>query len=103
MNFDSTLQSTINDSSNLPEGLSAADIAALSNYPSLAKLFDASDLTELNQMQNRLRGTFQALERVVLRGSNEDAKQAKSAAAAFKITLDFIEVIKQMKTNAHGA
>ena len=100
MNFDSTLQNAIGDSAQLPEGLTAEDITALANYPSLAKLFDAADLTELNQTQNTLRNTFQALERIVLRGSNEDAKQAKSAASAFKIAIDFLETIKLMKTNA---
>ncbi len=99
MNFDSTLQNATGDSARLPEGLTAEDVAALANYPSLAKLYDAADLTELNQMQNKMRHTFQALERVVLRGSSEDAKQAKSAASAFKIATDFLETIKSMKTN----
>lgn len=99
MNFDSTLQNTIGDSAQLPEGLTAEDVAALANYPSLAKLFDAKDLTALNQMQNLMQNTFQALERIVLRGSNEDAKQATNAAAAFKIAIDFLETIKTMKAN----
>lgn len=102
MNFDSHLQQLSDKTQELPFGLTPEDIAHLSNYPSIGQLFNG-DASALKVMKNKLSTTFQNLERVVLRGSKEDAERAKSSAVAVKTTLEFLEMLEKLrdgKTNA---
>lgn len=99
MNFDSHLQNSDGDDKRLPNGLTAADIAALSHYPSLDKLFHDPDLSTLLAMKNKLHETFQNIERVVLRGSASEAKRAQTAAISVKSALDFLAAIEQANLN----
>lgn len=103
MNFNSKLENTSNDSLELPTGLTTEDIIALSNYPSVGKLFDSNDFSKLASMQNKLNNTFHALERVVLRGSSEAAKRAKASIEAIKIATQFLEMLRQIKEKHKSA
>lgn len=75
-------------------GLTPEDITALSNYPSLGKVLDKNS-TEFVKMKEKLTSTFQQYERVILRGTSEDSTKAKQAAAAIRVALDFLEMVKQ--------
>lgn len=98
MDFNSHLQNLSDNVQQLPFGLTPEDIAHLSNYPSLGKLFDG-EAANLTALKNRLRATFQDLERVVLRGTKEDSERAKLSAATVKTTLEFIETLENLRTS----
>ncbi|MEP6923854.1 MAG: hypothetical protein ABI954_05285 [Pyrinomonadaceae bacterium] len=97
MNFDSHLHNSARSSGSLLNGLTSEDIAALTHYPSLDKLFHDHDFSALNTMKSRLQTTFQNLERVILRGSGDDSKRAQVAAAAVRNALDFLEMLEQIR------
>ncbi len=98
MNFNSQLNQVLAQSGEQPS-LTPEDIAALTHYPSLDKLFQDKDLSALRNTQNNLQVTFQNLERVILRGSEEDSKRAKTAAAAVKNALDFLKVLEKARNS----
>lgn len=97
MSFNPVSGASSNALTQLPHGLTSEDIAALSHYPTIAKLFAAASSGELAALEVKLKSTFSALERVILRGSTDDSKQAKLAADAVKITTDFLEMLKQLQ------
>jgi hypothetical protein len=83
----------------LPIGLTAEDVAALTNFPSIGRLFEKPELSDLNEMKARLNETFQNLERVVRRGSTDDARRAQTAIAAVTTALDFLQMLEQIQQN----
>lgn len=97
MNFDSHLHNLSESGERLPTGLTSKDIAALTHYPSLDKLFHDHELSDFKTMKNRLQITFQNLERVVLRGSGDDSKRAQVAAVAVRNALEFLEMLEQIR------
>ena len=96
MNFNSHLNQ-LQKESGQQSNLTPEDIAALTHYPSLDKLFQDKDLLALENMQNRFQTTFRNLERVILRGSEDDSKRAKAASTAVKNALDFLNVLKKAR------
>lgn len=86
-------------SANLPIGLTAEDVAALTNFPCIGRLFEKPGLPDLKEMKARLNQTFQNLERVVRRGSTDDARRAQTAIAAVATALDFLQMLEQMQQN----
>ncbi len=96
MNFNSHLNQ-MSEQSGQQSTLTPEDIAALTHYPSLDKLFQDKDLSALKNMQNSLQTTFQNLERVILRGSEDDSRRAKAGAAAVKNALDFLKVLEKAR------
>jgi uncharacterized iron-regulated protein len=98
MNFNSHLNNALGQSGQ-NSTLTPEDIRSLSHYPSLDKLFQDKDLAALNELKRKLLTTFQNLERVVLRGSENDSKQAKISASAVKTALDFLAMLEQSRNN----
>lgn len=96
MKFETHLNNLADDKRS-PNGLTPADMVALSHYPSLDKLFHEPDLAALATMTKKLEQTFQNIERIVLRASVEESKRAKTAAEAVRNALDFLQVIKKMR------
>ena len=96
MDFNSHLKQAFEQSES-EMNLTPEDIAALTHYPSLDKLFQDQDLSALRALQSKLQTTFQNLERVILRGSAEDSKRAQTAAGAVKNALDFLTVLEKAR------
>lgn len=101
MNFNSHLQQLSDNVQQLENGLTPEDMAHLSNYPSLGKLFDGGP-NDLKNLKNKLTATFQDFERVILRGSKEDAERAKLSAASVKTTLELIEMLEQARVSQNN-
>lgn len=97
MNFNSYLENASSDKSNAAFNFTQEDIAVLSHYPAIEKAFESNDLASSHSVKTKLKATFQNLERVVLRGSKDDAGKAQNAAAAIRIALEFIEEIERLK------
>lgn len=102
MNFDSHLHQSNDSESRLPNGLTSADVAALTHYPSLDQLFHERDSSALNAMKNRLETTFQNFERVILHGSKGDSERAQAASVAVRNALDFLQMLEQLRANQTG-
>lgn len=96
MNFNSHLNEENQQDLQNP-ALTTEDIAALAHYPSLDKLFQDKDLSALSAMKTKLSQTFQNLERVIMRGSESDAKQAKFASLSVKNALEFLNTLEKTR------
>ena len=66
-------------------------IEALLKYPSLEKVFAPEDVRQFQAMKRKMQATLNDLERVVRRGSQEDAAKASKVAEAFQISLNFLD------------
>ncbi len=66
-------------------------IEALLKYPSLEKVFAPEDVRQFQAMKQKMRATLNELERVIRRGSQEDAAKAAKVAEAFQSTLNFLD------------
>ena len=73
----------------------AEDLAALYNYPSIGQLFSTADLHLLDEFRAKITRLYEDLERIVRRGSKEDAEKAARVADAVKITLEFLQTLEQ--------
>ena len=83
--------------SNQPEKLTAEEtetINSLLNYPSLEKVFDATDPRNPSAMKQKMQSTIDDLERVIRRGSKDDAEKAARAVEAYKIVLNFLDELE---------
>jgi hypothetical protein len=83
----------------LQYGLTPEDLKALTNYPSLGKLFEEKDLQRLTEMKSKLSSTLQGLERVIRHGSSAEAEKAQCAAQAVTVSINFLETLEQMAQN----
>lgn len=66
-------------------------IESLLKYPSLEKVFDPQDEKQFAAMKLKMQATIDDLERVIRRGSNEDAAKAAKIVEAYRITLSFLD------------
>jgi hypothetical protein len=76
---------------------SSTDLSSLFNYPSLGRLFDGANPQALDEMRARLARTSQDLERVIRRGTKEDADRATRAARAYSVTLGFLDALEKIR------
>ena len=72
-------------------------IESLLKYPSLEKVFDRTDSSRLTAMKREMQATVDDLERVVRRGSQEDAAQAAKVIEAYRITLSFLDELETIR------
>lgn len=75
--------------------LTKEDVTALSHYPSLVEVFDDQSGKKFDETRQSLSQTLQSLERIVVRGSREDATEAQTAADAVKVTLNIMDIFRQ--------
>ncbi len=78
------------------------DLSSLFNYPSIGQLFSETDLHSLQKFRAKMNQTFEDLERVIRRGSKEDAEKARRVADAIKITLEFLSTLEQARNIKQG-
>lgn len=74
----------------------ATDFATMFNYPSLGQLFENPQSPALSEMRAKLTATYDQLERVVRRGSPQDAERATQIAAGFRVILDFLTQLEAL-------
>lgn len=73
----------------------------LFNYPALERLFDPRDGGHaLTEMRLRLETTMHGLERVVRRGTPEDARRAGAIIEAYRATLDLLAELERRRDTA---
>lgn len=66
-------------------------IESLFKYPSLEKVFDPLDEKRYSELKQKMQATVSDLERVVRRGSNDDAAKAAKVIEAYRTSLKFLE------------
>lgn len=66
-------------------------LKALLDYPSLENFFDSAAGTDRQVLREKMLSTVDELERVIRRGSGEDAAKAAKAVAAYRTALDFLD------------
>ena len=74
-------------------------IAELLKYPALEKVFDPNRLQEVVETKKRLQASLVEFERVVRRGSREDAGKAAQIIKAYQTTLDFLDELERKRKN----
>ena len=89
-------QSTSNSKKAAPEETSEI-IKSLLNYPSLEKVFDDSDSQNLSVMKRKMQSTIDDLERVIRRGTREDAEKAAKVVKAFQTVLSFLDELEELR------
>lgn len=72
-------------------------IESLFKYPSLEKVFDSPDASRLTAMKRQMQATVDDLERIIRRGSKEDAAQAAKVVEAYRIALDFLDELETIR------
>lgn len=83
--------------SNQPEKVNDEEteiINSLLNYPSLEKVFDPTDARNLPAIKRKMQVTIDDLERVIRRGTKDDAAKAAKAVEAHKIVLSFLDELE---------
>lgn len=73
-------------------------IESLFKYPSLEKVFAPTDVRQLSAMKQKMQPTVDDFERVVRRGSKDDAEKAAKVIEADQTALKFsgeLETIRQ--------
>jgi len=70
-------------------------IKSLLNYPSLEKIF--SDAASLSATRKQMRSTIDDLERVIRRGTKEDAEKAAATVKAFQTVLSFLDELENLR------
>lgn len=86
--------------SNEAEKLNAEEldtIKSLLNYPSLEKVFDSDNPGNLPAMKRKMQATVDDLERVIRRGTKEDAEKAARAAEAYRTVLNFLAELENAR------
>ena len=68
-------------------------------YPSLEKLFDSGQIQNISEMKEKMNLTIGELERIVLRGTKEEAEKASKIIKAYQITLNFLDELENLKSN----
>lgn len=69
-------------------------INSLLNYPSLEKIFDPNDRRKLAEMKRKMQSTIDELERVIRRGSKDDAEKAAGTIEAYQTVLNFLDELQ---------
>lgn len=89
-------QSKANQAENLnPEEIET--IKSLLNYPSLENFFDPTDSRKQPEMRQKMQSTVDDLERVIRRGTKDDAEKAARAVEAYKTVLSFLDELENMR------
>jgi hypothetical protein len=70
------------------------DVSAFLNFPSLSRLFQGVDRTALSDVRTQLTQTNQHLERVILRGTKEDADRAALISRSYDLTLTLLKELE---------
>ena len=89
-------QSKSNQAEN-PNAEEIETIKSLLNYPSLEKVFDGSDSRSQSEMKRKMQSTIEDLERVIRRGTKDDAEKAARALEAYKIVLGFLDELENAR------
>jgi pantoate kinase len=72
-------------------------IESLFKYPSLEAVFDSKDASQLAVMKRKMQATVDDLERVIRRGTKEDAGKAAKAVEAYRIALNFLDELETIR------
>ena len=72
-------------------------IKSLLNYPSLEKVFDQADSRGLSAIKQKMQSTVDDLERVIRRGTKEDAEKAVKVVEAYKTVLGFLDELENKR------
>lgn len=72
-------------------------IKSLLNYPSLEKVFEAADGRNLTATKEKMRLTIDDLERVIRRGTKDDAEKAAAAVKSFQTVLSFLDELESLR------
>lgn len=70
-------------------------IETLLSYPSLEKVFAENVRTGSEKIRQKMLSTVADLERVVRRGSKEEAAKASIITTAYRTTLDFLDELEE--------
>ena len=73
------------------------DLAKLFNYPSIGQLFSEKEIGKLEEFFARLTVMDENLERVIRYGNQSEAEKATRASQAVKITLEFLQNLREMQ------
>ncbi len=73
------------------------DLAKLFDYPSIGQLFSEKEIGKLEDFFAKLTATDENLERVIRYGNKSEAEKAARASQAVKITLEFLQNLKEMQ------
>ena len=71
-------------------------IESLFKYPSLETVFN-TETPQLAAMQRRMQTTVDDLERVIRRGTKEDAGKAAKVVEAYRITMNFLDELETIR------
>ena len=69
----------------------------LFKYPSLETVFNTTGTPQLAAMKRRMQTTVGDLERVIRRGTKEDAEKAAKVAEAYRIAVAFLDELETIR------
>lgn len=72
-------------------------IEALLKYPSLEKVFDGSVPDGYEKTKKKMSNVVAELERVIRRGTKQDAEQANKIVEGYKTALKFLEELEDIR------
>lgn len=72
-------------------------IEALLKYPSLEKVFDNNSPAAYEKTRHKMNAVVVELERVVRRGTKQDAEKAEQIIEAYTTALNFLGELEQMR------
>lgn len=72
-------------------------IESLFKYPSLETVFNTTGTPQLAAMKRRMQTTVDDLERVIRRGTREDAGKAVKVVEAYRITVKFLDELETIR------
>ena len=72
-------------------------IEALLKYPSLEKVFDAATPDSYEKTKRTMSGVIAELERVIRRGTKQDAERAETILEAYRTALNFLDELENIR------
>lgn len=72
-------------------------IEALLKYPSLEKVFDTSSTDGYEKTRKKMNGAIAELERVIRRGTKQDAERAEIILEAYRTALNFLDELENIR------
>jgi hypothetical protein len=75
----------------------AGDLSSIFNYPHLGQLFEGDLSHPLDEMRARFARTSQELERIVRRGSKDEADSAERALRAYRVAAELLSELEQRR------
>lgn len=72
-------------------------IEALLKYPSLEKVFDAAAPDSYEKTKRTMNGVIAELERVIRRGTKQDAERAEKILEAYRTALNFLDELENIR------